>query len=403
MKRALPRRALGHGKLERIERIPGQPTIRFDYRDADGKRHRRQLSNDPEVAVRVAQDLIRDRDLALHGHVPDEKNPVLAELAEAYLADLRLRVSAKHALNKAGRLSRALALVDAVHVNDLTPLKAVKLQTDLVARGRGNVTSNMHLHAIGGMLTWAVGMRLILANPIKAVRPLPITERYLKHRRRALSEAEIGRFLEAAATDDRVSAFQASRSVPQLPFWRAMVCTGMRFGEARTLTWSDVDFDRGVLHLRPENTKSSKHRVIPLHAELLADLRSLRAHHECLRGRDLAGGDLVFLSPRAQQLAYASNNSNRILRRLLGRAGIPRKDSSGQKIDLHALRVTFGTRLGRQNVTLVVAQKLMGHADPKLTAKTYTRIETADTRAAIDALPATEPGDQGAATKLRLA
>jgi integrase len=54
---------------------------------------------------------------------------------------------------------------------------------------------------------------------------------------------------------------------------------------------------------------------------------------------------------------------------------------------LHALRHTAASRLARAGVGLVLAQKLLGHADPKLTARVYSHVEVEDLRAAVVALP----------------
>ena len=59
----------------------------------------------------------------------------------------------------------------------------------------------------------------------------------------------------------------------------------------------------------------------------------------------------------------------------------------GRKLDLHALRHTAASRMARCGVGLVLAQKLLGHADPKLTAKVYSHVEVEDLRAAVVALP----------------
>lgn len=398
----MPRHALGGGKLECVERIPGRPTYRIDFRDEDGKRHRKQLSTDLEVAKQASRELIRDRDLALNGlAVPSRRDPTLAELSVAYLADLKMHVSPKHAENKGGRLARALKLVDAVRVSDVTPLKAAKLQNDLAGRGLSNTTANMHTTAIGGMLNWAVTMRMIDENPIKHVRPLPITERHLKYRRRALSEVEIERFLKAASEDDRCQMEARVRDVPQALFWRTLIETGMRYGEAGTLTWADVDFAQGAIHLRAENTKSSKDRTIPVGAGLLADLTSLQDLHCRLRARPITLQERVFLSPGGTPMKYASNNANKVLRRVLALAGIARTDETGRKVDLHALRGTFATRLARNGIALTVTQKLLGHADPKLTAKAYTKLEVADARMAIQSLAPAPTSDN--AQRLRRA
>ncbi len=43
-------------------------------------------------------------------------------------------------------------------------------------------------------------------------------------------------------------------------------------------------------------------------------------------------------------------------------------------------------RLARNGVGLVQAQRLLGHSDPKLTAKHYVALETKDLRAAMEGL-----------------
>ena len=42
------------------------------------------------------------------------------------------------------------------------------------------------------------------------------------------------------------------------------------------------------------------------------------------------------------------------------------------KLDFHSLRYTFATKLARKGVSKRLAQELMRHSDPKLTANIYT-------------------------------
>ena len=96
-----------------------------------------------------------------------------------------------------------------------------------------------------------------------------------------------------------------------------------------------------------------------------------------------------------------SNNCNRVLYRLLESAAIPREDEAGRKLDIHALRHSFCTRLARSGAPMSHTQLLMGHADVRLTSKVYAHLEAEATRGAIENLPptaATQP-----AAKLRLA
>jgi integrase len=53
-------------------------------------------------------------------------------------------------------------------------------------------------------------------------------------------------------------------------FTRYAYLTGWRRGEVSSLTWADVDIDGRTARLRPENSKNSEGRVIPLEGDLLA-------------------------------------------------------------------------------------------------------------------------------------
>ncbi len=76
----------------------------------------------------------------------------------------------------------------------------------------------------------------------------------------------------------------------------------------------------------------------------------------------------------------------RIFNRTLKEAGIAKIDAQGRKLDIHALRTTCASRLARNGVPLVQAQRLLGHSDPKLTAQAYTDLSVEDLRGAVEAI-----------------
>jgi integrase len=51
--------------------------------------------------------------------------------------------------------------------------------------------------------------------------------------------------------------------------------TGMRRGEIFNLKWFDLDFDRGVMHVR--KTKTKLNRVVPMNARVREVLKSTKA------------------------------------------------------------------------------------------------------------------------------
>jgi hypothetical protein len=83
-----------------------------------------------------------------------------------------------------------------------------------------------------------------------------------------------------------------------------------------------------------------------------------------------------------------------MLRADLAAADIPYEDDAGRVVDFHSLRVTFGTNLARGGVALQLAQRLLRHSTPVLTANVYTVLGRDDDRKAIEKLPEVGVGSE---------
>lgn len=321
----------------------------------------------------------------------------LAAIQREYLEDLKCRVSASHYKNVKARLDRLAAALQLDDLRHLQPLQVIRYRNLQREKGASNRTANLVVDSLGAMLGWAVGCGMIEANPLRNLKRLPDGAGHQRYRRRALTDAEIVRFLEAAQQDDQSKASNWSEKgggegnhrrhgvrVPQMPMWLAFLETGARWSELTRVRWADLDEGKRTLVLRAETTKSKKRRVIPLRAAMVATLQALKAAHEAILGRDLTDADPVFRSPEAAAWMKPTNNAMRLFNRVLKRAGIARLDGEGRKLDIHCLRHTFGSRLARNGVGLVQVQRLMGHSDPKLTAQVYTHLDVEDLRKAVE-------------------
>ncbi len=102
-------------------------------------------------------------------------------------------------------------------------------------------------------------------------------------------------------------------------------------------------------------------------------------------------------SSRCKRAEYTTNG-RRLLRRVLDRAGIVRRDALGRVVDIHALRHTAATGMARRGVPLVVAQRVLGHASPEMTAKVYTHLGLEDLRGAVEGVNPTHQRLREAAT-----
>ena len=321
----------------------------------------------------------------------------LTLIQREYLDDLKCRVSPSHYKNVKSRLDRTVAALHLGDIRELQPVQVIRYRNQQREEGASNRTANLVVDSLCAMFAWALGCGLITTNPLRNVRRLPDGAGHQRYRRRALSDVEIARFLEAAEQDDRETAEgwwlngggeadhrRRGQRVPQAPLWFAFLETGARWSELTRTRWVDFDLEQKTLILRAETTKSKKRRVLPLRQQLATALKDLRQVHERVLGRLPEGADAVFLTPEAARWMKPTNNAMRLFHRVLKRAGIPRLDTEGRKIDIHSLRHTFGSRLARNGVGLVQVQRLMGHSDPKLTAQVYTHLDVEDLRQEVE-------------------
>ena len=127
------------------------------------------------------------------------------------------------------------------------------------------------------------------------------------------------------------------------------VWTGLPRSEIRQLTWGDVRLDTipGHVTLRAQTTKSKRADWLPIPPQLADALRDWRPS-------DADPGDHV----------VSTTGLMKVLRADLALAGIAYEDEAGRYVDFHSLRVSLST--------LLAAQALMRHTDPRLTASVYT-------------------------------
>ena len=303
------------------------------------------------------------------------------EHVEAFLADMRAREKAHNTVRAYETMLRKLSTACGwVRLGDVSAASFCAWRKDCGLHGE---TVNDYLSALSRFFGWLKRQRCVLENPVEFVERVD-TRASAREYRRALTSAEVTRLLQTAPHPRRV-------------VYRMVVETGLRRCELDGLRWADFRLGSGAeaAPARPEavaplvcpfkasefgsvrvQASISKNRrtvVLPLGPELVADLLSLRTP-------DTAEFQFVFkgMVPKGPTV-----------RRDLSRAGIAFLDSSGRRIDLHALRKTFGTALVLSGAEPRVVMEAMRHSDLKLTMKTYTDAAqlTGPVGAAVKLLP----------------
>jgi integrase len=188
---------------------------------------------------------------------------------------------------------------------------------------------------------------------------------------------------------DQVEQILKATSAKYRSLFHFLADTGTRIGEARWLTWNDVNLDDKVIHIRAKEgwqPKTGDERVIHLSAELCQVLAQLPRYSQW-----------VFTAPRTDRFPVAGRQvSDRRalvhLKTILKKLGLPGH--------LHTFRHSFVSHALTSGVAESIVRSWVGHIDPEI-MKIYTHIADRQSRAAMDhTLPGHLPpqsvgGDQG--------
>ncbi len=221
---------------------------------------------------------------------------------------------------------------------------------------RGRLLLHQLLHRVFGL---AVRRRMLAANPCDHVeRPT-----YRARQRVVWGIDELRRFLAAAGR--------------WRPLWLFLAGTGLRIGEARALTWADIDLDQSVVYVRANVVRVAGRDLPPL-------LDTPKGH----RGRELTLPGVVIAALEAWREAVPSEGwvwlaeGGRLASySTLYHAFVRDARRAQLRGQPHLLRhfhasILFGA------IPLPEISRRLGHASPAITSSIYAHAIRPDERAA---------------------
>jgi integrase len=146
------------------------------------------------------------------------------------------------------------------------------------------------------------------------------------------------------------------------------------------MSWDDVDFAAGVVHVRPQLARGRRgvppHRIPPKtrasirEIPLLPQLATVLRQHK--RGsRFTRSSDYVFATGNGTPFLH-HNVSKRVLRRAATGAGL---DGPDRRVRFHDLRHTFASHLIIDiRLDVVQVSRILGHARTSMTLDTYSHL-----------------------------
>jgi integrase len=170
-------------------------------------------------------------------------------------------------------------------------------------------------------------------------------------------------FLEPYEVDRLIDASQPGQyELLDRALYTLAAYSGLRQGELRGLKWQHIDFQRSLVHVldnvtrtRRSSPKGKRRRRVPLAPTAAEALEALRS-----ASRWTAPEAPVFAAP-ATGSPMALTPLMKRYRLALVAAGLP------EQFSFHDLRHTFGTTMARAGVPVSTIQAWMGHADLQTT------------------------------------
>jgi integrase len=209
---------------------------------------------------------------------------------------------------------------------------------------QGRVGANRMLASVRGCFNWAIGKGYVDATPFKrhGVTVVKLDTRAETPRERRLDGDEEHRLLAHAE-----------------PFMHdfiiALLETGCRQGELRSLQFSQVRWNENVLLLPADKTKTRKARVVPITAKLREVLERRQKGPD---GQTLGPGCYVF----GTEVGERRVRIDKAWTRACETAGIV-------NLHMHDLRREFASRLLESGANTAMVRDWLGHASLTMTSR----------------------------------
>lgn len=215
------------------------------------------------------------------------------------------------------------------------------------------------------MFSDAVENDVIAKNPVTKAVKYNIGKESKKIR--ALTIEEQKKFLEVA---------KCTSNYNQYAF---LLQTGLRTGEMVGLKWSDIDFEKKIVHIERsmeyrhsagewrigEPKSKSGYRDVPLTEEAIKILKEQKKKVQALKLINMEFADFVFLNRKGEPTKNSAYDTT--LFKLCDKAGIKR-------FSMHVLRHTMATRCIEGNMRPKTLQVILGHSNVGITMNLYVHV-----------------------------
>jgi len=318
-----------------------------------GKRYRRAeytTKAEADIAEHRAKQLVYSGKTVL-------RPTTVKELADAFLAHREGRVASNTFSREQNRLLIIVRALGNLKPSMVTKADIEKYLDDRIKAGRVARTINLETTLLRSLFAYAVENSYAHENPVIKVRKLKTVQ----------VEPRIPTIEEFRAL---VEGAKKTEPGLQLATWILLrgYC-GTRPTEAYFLEWKDIDFDKGLVTVRPKDgnmVKNRKARSIPMHSELRVALLEWRQEWEKLFAGKRPPHDWVFVNHRHPE--RRCERFEKTFYRAQKLAGLT------DKITPHALRHFFISQAVMSGVSMMSIARCVGHSSFQMIEKVYAHL-----------------------------
>ncbi|KIL73684.1 tyrosine-type recombinase/integrase [Bacillus badius] len=351
--------------------------FRFKYKDpiTDKQREiKRQGFRTKLEAVKAYEEIKRKIDLGFDS-ASDEK---LAEFLDYWLKEYKSGKVAKNTyrIHERNIKNHIVPYFQNIKLSDVSYGLYQKFINHLIKQGYSKRTVEIIHGTMYSAMKKARRLKKIQDNPCEDITIYSVKEKRKKDNPTDLKfipYEKIDDFLEAALMDNPTYYL----------FFRFLIETGMRKGEALALQWNCLNLNESRIKVEQtldyeaksddelfDDTKSyHSTREIPITKRLAAELKThkIRQNDQKLRFKDHYYHDLNLVFCREDGSPLSKSTLFSAFRRVLNKSGLP-------NLSIHSLRHTHAVLMLESNVEMKFIQEALGHSSMQITSDVYSHV-----------------------------
>ncbi|WP_286902876.1 site-specific integrase [Pseudomonas sp. UBA2628] len=272
----------------------------------------------------------------------------------------------KDARNSCRALRKSFAALMPLRLDEIDVRGVEMIRTEWIANGLTMASANRNVTRLRGVLSRALEWGVIETHPLARLKRLKVDKRgrvrFLSvDEEVSLQKALVEREQRIRIERDSANLWREQRSIEKLNDFREQtyvdhlrpmvllsLYTGMRRGEVFNLRWCDISFERKLITIDGQTSKSGQTRYVPISTKLFFVLEAWKSQ----------SGDeaLVFPGKDGKRM----DNVKKSWMGVLELAKI-------QGFRWHDLRHTFASNLAMKGVPINTLRELLGHSDLTMT------------------------------------